>query len=289
MVMFESIKVGWKLAKTSLAMLMEDKKLLMFPFLSAIFSILLLIGFIVPFAITGVFSNVSGLEQIGAVTGIIVLFAYYLITSFFAIFFNVALVHSIKEKIEGEGEGITASIGFAFSRFGTILSWALLSAIVGMILKTIEDTARKAKGIGGLVLMIIKGVIGFTWVLLTYFVIPVIVYQNLGVVDTIKKSGSILKQKWGEVLFAGFSTILMMGLIMIAWIILGVISIVVSLGINPILGIIFAGIFIFGFLIILLINSAMGMATRTLLFLYAEKGIVPPGLEEHEAEMLFRK
>ena len=289
MIMFESIKVGWKLAKTSLAMLMEDKKLLLFPFLSAIFSILLLIGFIVPFAITGVFSNVSGLEQIWAVTGIIVLFAYYLITSFFAIFFNVALVHSIKEIIEGEGEGIGSLIRFAFSRSRTILSWALLSAIVGMILKTIEDTARNVKGVGGLVLMIIKGVIGFTWVLLTYFVVPVIVYQNLGVVDTIKKSGSILKQKWGEALFAGFSTGIMTILMIVAWVIVGIILIMVSMVVNPILGIIMAGIVFFGFLIILLISSAMGMVTRTLLFLYAEKGVLPPGLEEHEAEMLFRK
>ena len=287
--MFESIKVGWKLAKISLAMLMEDKKLLLFPFLSAIFAILLLIGFIIPFVITGVFSNVSGLEQIGAVTGIIVLFSYYLITSFFAIFFNVALVHSIKEKIEGEGEGIGSSIRFAFSRSRTILSWALLSAIVGMILKTIEDTARNVKGVGGFILIIIKGVIGFTWVLLTYFVVPVIVYQNLGVVDTIKKSGSILKQKWGEALFAGFSTGIMTILMIVAWVIVGIILIMVSMVVNPILGIIMAGIVFFGFLIILLISSAMGMVTRTLLFLYAEKGVLPPGLEEHEAEMLFRK
>ena len=289
MVMFESIKVGWKLAKISLAMLMEDKKLLLFPFLSAIFAILLLIGFIIPFVITGVFSNVGGLEQIGAVTGIIVLFSYYLITSFFAIFFNVALVHSIKEKIEGEGEGIGSSIRFAFSRSRTILSWALLSAIVGMILKTIEDAARNVKGVGGLILMLIKGVIGFTWVLLTYFVIPVIVYEKLGVIDTIKKSGSILKQKWGEALFAGFSTGLMMALILVIWFVVGIALIAVLAGINLILGVIMILIFIFGCLILLLVNSAMGIVTRTLLFLYAEKGVLPPGLEEHEAQMLFRK
>ncbi|MFH1390848.1 MAG: DUF6159 family protein [Candidatus Diapherotrites archaeon] len=287
--MFESIKAGWKLTKVSFSMLMEEKKLLIFPFLSAIFSILLLIGFFAPFIITGVLSINPDTEQLGNILYLVVLFAFYLGTSFLAIFFNVALVHSVKVRIEGQGESLGASVSFAFSRFGVILQWAILSAIVGVILNMIESAARKAKGIGPLLLGILRGIIGLAWGLLTFFIIPVLVYQNLGVVDTIKKSGETLKNTWKEALFIGFSTSLIFGILFLIWVIIGAIAVIFAFTIQPIIGILVGLFFLFGFLVIILIQSAIGQIYKTLLYLYADQGVLPPGFSEAEVQNLFRK
>ncbi|MAG17956.1 MAG: hypothetical protein CL944_00610 [Candidatus Diapherotrites archaeon] len=288
--MFESIKSGWKLTKISFSMLMEEKKLMVFPFLSAIFSILLLIGFFAPLSILKVLDFGAGaLEGTSAVLFFFVLFVYYLGTSFLAIFFNVALVYAVKARIEGDGASIGQAISFAMSRAGTILPWAIISAIVGLILNAIENSARKAKGGGAIVLMIIKGIIGLAWVILTFFIIPVIVYQNLGVIDTIKKSGEIMKKKWGEVLFLNFGTGLFFFVLFLAWIIISAIAVFSTISINLWLGVIVGVFFFFGFLIIALIQSAINQIFRTLIYLYAEKGVMPPGFSEAEVQNLFRK
>lgn len=162
--MFEAIKAGWKLTKISFGMLMEEKKLMVFPFLSAIFSILMLIGFFAPLFILGIISESGGAATSAeSILFFAVLFIYYVGTSFLAIFFNVALVHSVKARLEGDGESLGSSISFALSRFGVILQWAILSAIVGMIMNLIEGAARKAKGIGPLLLGLLRGIIGLAW------------------------------------------------------------------------------------------------------------------------------
>ena len=45
---------------------------------------------------------------------------------------------------------------------------------------------------------IVVGFIGIGWSLMTYLVVPVLVSRNLGPVDAIKESASILKRTWGE-------------------------------------------------------------------------------------------
>ncbi|MCR4335327.1 MAG: DUF6159 family protein [archaeon] len=287
--MFESIKAGWKLTKVSFAMLMEEKKLMIFPFLSAFFSILLLVGFFAPFVITGALSVNTDTESFGNVLYLAVLFAYYIGTSFLAIFFNVALVHAVKSRIEGSGESMSSSISFAFSRFGVILQWAVLSALVGLIMNAIESAARKVKGIGPLLLGILRGIIGLAWGLLTFFIIPVIVYQNLGVIDTIKKSGETLKATWKEALFIGFSTGLIFFAMFLIWVIIGAVAIISAIAIEPLIGVAVALFFVFGFLIMILIQSAISQIYKTLLYLYADQGILPPGFSEAEVQNLFRK
>jgi hypothetical protein len=45
---------------------------------------------------------------------------------------------------------------------------------------------------------IIVSLLGVAWSLLTFFVVPVLLYEPLGVGASIKRSASIFKQKWGE-------------------------------------------------------------------------------------------
>ncbi|MCH7902242.1 hypothetical protein IIC68_00660 [archaeon] len=284
---FDSIKVGWKLTKLSFRILMDEKKLLIFPFVSAIFSVFIGILFFIPFIFVEAIKLSESTSQLGSILVLVVLFLFYLVSSFFATFFNVGLVHSMKSRIEGKDVSIGASIGFAFSRFGVIFKWAFISAIVGLILNALENAARKARGIGGIVISIIRGLIGFAWGVLTFFVIPVIVYENIGVVDTIKRSGQIIKQTWKEAIVVNFGVGLILFPIFLGWIILGTIAVFVTIPIDLLLGIIVGLFFLFGFLVIALFASALGQVYRTLLYLYAVQGAELPGFSDAETQSLF--
>src|SRR5258705_9027691 len=107
----------------------------------------------------------------------------------------MALVHCTRLYFKGEAFTIRDGLRFSMSRLGAIFSWAFFAATVGLILKMIQDNA-------GWLGKIIIGLIGWIWSVATFFVVPVIAYENLGPVDAFKRSSSLMKQKWGESLGA---------------------------------------------------------------------------------------
>jgi hypothetical protein len=74
----------------------------------------------------------------------------------------------------------------------------LVAATVGLILKAIQENS-------GILGKIVTGLIGVVWSVATFFVVPVIAYENVGPIDAVKRSTEMMKEKWGESLTAGFS------------------------------------------------------------------------------------
>ena len=59
----------------------------------------------------------------------------------------------------------------------------------------ITDTLKKYLGfLGGL----LGGLLEFSWAVITYFVVPVLVTEKVGPVTAVKRSAAILRAKWGE-------------------------------------------------------------------------------------------
>ncbi|MBP6812364.1 MAG: hypothetical protein KA138_12635, partial [Saprospiraceae bacterium] len=92
--------------------------------------------------------------------------------------------------------------------------------------------------------------IGIAWSVLTFFVVPVLIFEDKGVIDTVKESGRLMKQKWGESLAANVS----FGVFHFLGIIVAIgIGILLS-GVNPILGI------AVGILTVLLVSTVIATA-----------------------------
>ena len=75
---------------------------------------------------------------------------------------------------------------------------ALLSATIGVILRII---AERFKVVGEL----ITSITGLIWSLLTFFVIPVMIFENRSILQSIKQSGYLFKKTWGEHVIGQFS------------------------------------------------------------------------------------
>lgn len=198
---FDRMSNGWNLGMTSLKTIWENKNLLVFPVLSGVALIMVCLSFFGgAFAIFGsdleaFLDRISGSNEI-VLYGI--LFVFYLISYFIIVFFNVALVHCARLVFEGKQPTIKDGLDYSGSRIVPIASWALLAATVGVILKFLEDRL-------GWLGQIVIGLIGMVWSIATFFVVPVLAYEDLGPIDALKRSGQMMKEKWGESIGANFS------------------------------------------------------------------------------------
>lgn len=195
---FSRLSNGWTLAKTSFQVLNNNKQLIAFPILSGI-SLILVIGSFVAAMFGFGFFDYFFEEGESKIVIYGVTFLFYIINYFIIVFFNTALIHCAKLYFDGE-QNITVGKGLSFSlsRIGTIFTWAVVAGTVGAILKIIQEES-------GLIGKIITGLIGVVWNVATFFVVPVMAYENLSPFAAIKRSSSIMKEKWGESIGANFS------------------------------------------------------------------------------------
>ena len=259
--MFESIGRSIELFKTSWGILMDDKKLLVFPFLSGIVSIIVLLTFIVPLVIG---------QYLGGIVSIAALFLFYLVSYFVVIFFNTALIACVNARLQGKELGVGEGLSVAFGHFVSILGWALVSATVGVILNQLREQ-------GGFLGQIAATIAGGAWGLVTFFVVPVLVLEDKGVFDAVRESGSLIRKTWGE-------TIIGSGSIMLVFFIIGVI------GFLGVIATLFTGsMALFGIALVLFIGlvivlacvaAAMQGIFVTALYTYARTGSVPTAFRQ---------
>ena len=198
---FKRMGNGWNLGMTSLKIIKENRSLILFPIVSMLALLLVMATFFggilasYGFDLDGFFQQLGGNNEM-VIYGI--LFLYYLVNYFVIIFFNMGLVHCVRLIFEGKPAAFSDGINFSSSRFNAILQWALLAATVGVILKVVEERM-------GWIGQIISGILGAVWSIATFFVVPVIAYENVSPVEAVKRSGLMMKEKWGESIGANFS------------------------------------------------------------------------------------
>jgi hypothetical protein len=182
----ESIRRGFRLLGKSWQVLREDKELLWLPVFS-------FAGMFVVFALVGVVGVVLGAFEPGAsrILRFSVLFVSYFGVYSVAIFFNAAVVGAATIRLDDRDPTIADGLRIARSKLGKILQWALLSASVGVVLHVLQE---KAGWLGRLVL----GFAGAAWGVVTFFVVPVLLFEQTDVAGSVKRSASLFKKSWGE-------------------------------------------------------------------------------------------
>jgi hypothetical protein len=265
--MFDRINRSWELVKASYAVLRSDKELVIFPIVSFIGVILVTITFAIPTIAAGIFDSIGrdGADGIG-IAGIIVGFLFYVVMYTVIIFSNTALIGAAMIRLKGGDPTLSDGFKIAQSRLGTILGYALISATVGMILRAISER-------GGLVGQIAASIFGFAWNLATFLAVPVLVAENVGPVEAVQRSTSLLKKTWGEQIVANFGIGMVFGLITFAIIIVGGGLIMLFVGLKStalvILAVIVTVVAIIG---VSLLGSTLSGIYQAALYRYATEG-----------------
>ena len=181
---------SWAMMKASATVLRLDTELLVFPLLSGLATILVTASFVAPIVYFGGFEALGTLDDLGYVAyagG----FLYYLLLYTVFFFFNTGLVGATLIRLDGGDPTVSDGMGIAWKRLPAILEYAAVSATLGVVLRAVEER------VGALGRMVV-GFIGISWSLATYLTVPVLVSRDVGALDAIKESASVLKKTWGE-------------------------------------------------------------------------------------------
>ena len=185
---------GWQLSKESWAVVKGDRSLLVFPVLAGLGTLILVAVF--GGAAAGVLPSSTPLA---IVIGVIGLYLVMVVT----VFCSVALTACAARSLEGADTKASEGWAAARERFGPILSWAGVQLVVGAAISALQALLRE--GAGQLVSSLVGSLANFAWTIATFFVIPVIALEGLGPFDALKRSVSIIKQRWGEGVSGSFA------------------------------------------------------------------------------------
>ncbi len=244
------------LARASWQVLRADKELLLLPVISIGATAVTSALFLYPILATGFDED-----------GILLLVVLYFVLAYVTIFFNTALISAAHERLQGGDPTVGSALRGAASRAGKILPWALISALVSVILRTIE---KRAGWLG----RIVVGIIGMAWSVVTFLVLPIIVIEDKGATDAIAGSMKLFRKTWGEHLSAqvGLSLVgFVAALPAVALIVLGIIS---GDGTALIAVSVLGGLWI---LAVVVVMSALSGVFQTALYHFAVDGHCPTG------------
>ena len=278
--MFTKLSNSWHLMKASWAVLREDKELIIFPILSTVAVILVTISFAVPMFFAGFFYK--GVLNDNGILKYVIGFVFYFVQYTIIIFSNTALVGAAMIRLRGGNPTVSDGFKIAFDHITTILGYALISATVGLILRSISERS----GIFG---KIVVSILSFAWNLATFLVIPVLVVENIGPIDAIKRSTSLLKKTWGEQIAGNISIGLVFGLLMVGTVLL---AIPVFLSISSLGSTYLVIITVIGFVLTLvmlaLISSTLSSIYEAAVYIYAAEGKTTGFFNERLVSEAFR-
>lgn len=198
----ERIGNGWNLGRQSLSLIWNDKTLMLFPLFSAICSLGAVAAFyfgIGPDQLQVWLESVDeeALPEQIPIIGWIAAFVLYFLLYFITVFFNVALIGCARLSMTGQDTTVLDGLSIAGRHLPSILIWTLVSGSVGVLLSAIESEKRVGR--------LIRSILGTAWSILTFFVVPVMIFEKCGVFGSIRRSAKIMARTWGENLVAQFS------------------------------------------------------------------------------------
>jgi hypothetical protein len=276
--MFDRFFTGFSAARSCWEILREDKKLLLFPLISGIACLVVLLSFVLPLAVIQpqalmVLFDDDPRAAAGQVPwwAWLLLFAFYFCNYFVIYFFNAALIHCALFRFRGIPTSVDDGLWAATRCLPQILAWSFVSATVGLLLKAIESSNERAG-------QFISAIAGTAWSIVTYFVVPVLIVEKVGPFEAIKRSARILKDTWGEALG---------GRIGISWFLLPFWLIGIVLGVAGFfllgpalpLGVLLLAVAVIYMIVLGLVSSALETILLSGLYLYATQGEVPARMD----------
>jgi len=266
--MLTRLSNSWELVKASAAVLRADKELVVFPIISTIGVLLVTVSFILPMIFAGALDTLfSGEAGNINILSFIIAFLFYLAQYFVIIFANAALVSAAMIRLRGGDPTVGDGFRIAFDHFGSIFGYALVASTVGIILNSL---ARRSNTLG----RIAVSLIGLAWNLATFLVVPVLVAEEVGPFEAVKRSAVLLKKTWGEQIVGNLSIGGVFGLLTFVVIVLIVapsLYLMVTIN-NPVILVVMAILLVVSLVLIGLVNSTLSGIYAAAVYRFAAEG-----------------
>jgi hypothetical protein len=186
------IRRGLRLVGQSMAFLRERPRMLALPVVS---------GILVTISAAIVMTAAIELDGDGGWRFVLVAAVGTFPLSALATFFNVAFVAMAADAVEGYEPTVRGGLRVAEDRLGAILGWTLLATGVGLLLAAVQQIP----GVGGWVGRIVAAAGSLAWGLATFFVVPIIALHGTGARESVRRSASTVRGRWGEAVTGDFA------------------------------------------------------------------------------------
>jgi len=264
------------------AVIKENPQLLKFPALAAVYGTLAAFVFMAPaLALVALSDTTPALIGAG-----VLFFVGAWAATFVGLRYIAGLVFVADALLRGEAATFDDGMRVAAERTQALGLWALISVAVGWILAAIQGGGDDNVAVT-IIRVVLASILSAAWSLITFFVLPVIVLENVGAPAAMKRSMSVIRNKWGEAVTGSFRigvrillTYLLPGIVLLAagvglaLVVGGMIG--VSLGV--ILGLAGVGLIIVGVVRQTAARQIFGVA----LYRYAADGMVVGRFTEAE-------
>ena len=274
------IRRGWELTKQSWEVLKKDRSLVLFPILSSIFGILAVAAiWVSAFFARGMVGGQHGGKNDPVLYIAGVATAY--VSTFIAIFFNVALAACAARSMRGEDTKVGEGISAAGRRLGPILGWTVVATTVGLILRALEE---RLPALGKIVVWIA----GAAWAVATFFVIPVVALEGTGPFRSVKRSTAVVKARWGEGVTGAATIGVVTFLINLAIVLVGGAggAALIAIRLVPI-GIAVVAATVVAVIVVSFISNALSQIFRVAVYQYAVSGAAPGGFDHQMLQAAF--
>ena len=261
---------GWRVTKLGMHVVRADPELMAYMLFSGIFSIIAAITLL---ALTGGLGFFAGGEE-GAESGVYVgTFLSYMAIAIITVFWNAAIIASAHERLTaGTNPSFSYGIKQAMKCLPQIVIWGLISGTIGLIVTALQSMQQSDNFVVSIFGHIASFIVQVAWWISTFFVVPMIVLDNIGVGESMSKSPELFKQAWGEGVVSTTGT----GIINFLVILLIVIICLPLFALGEIgfgLGIL---VMFVGIVVSVLFFSACEAVNRASLYYFAKTGESPP-------------
>lgn len=279
---------SWELTKQSWGVLKQDKHLMVFPIISGLLSMAVIAAAAAPVIVYAATREGKKPDQeiqrlFQGPAAYVVMFAVYFVMFTIITYFNAALVACVTNRFNGGDSSASAGLRVATQRLPKILAWAAVNATVGVVLQALKERA-------GWLARLLLGGVEIVWGIATFFVVPVLVVENVGPIDAVKRSMEVMKKTWGESLVAQLGTSVVLTLIGMAFLVGGIgggIALAATMS-TPWVGLAVGLVGLAGAVLTALVSTTLKSIMVVACYRYAATGEAPGAFDGPTLQQMFK-
>jgi hypothetical protein len=263
-----SIRAGLQLLPTCWRVLVADPAVLLVP------TITLLLGLVVIFGyahLLGSMHNVAAGGKIGLIKALPMVVAVCALGTVG----QAVIVADATERLAGRQPRLHDAWLIALPKLPRLLGFGAL--VAGE--RTMTAMIRSQRGMGR---RLVADVVDWAWDFATFLAIPVILYENLGVFASVRRSGELVARRWGTQLTAQAVLSIAIFVCALPLLVLAALVLMYSL----IAGIVLVGIVL---LAVMVVGSALTGVLSAAMYRYATTGQVSPGFTQADMWSVFSR
>lgn len=121
------------------------------------------------------------------------LMLFYFLLSFIMIYFNASLITCILQRLQANNISVVQGMRLTLNKSWLLLQWALISSTICLLINSLER-------VHSVVADIMSAIFGFSWAVTSYFVMPIMVAENVGPITAFERSIRLIGKGWRKLL-----------------------------------------------------------------------------------------